>query len=182
MHYIDLHIFDCTLPLARAARRYTSQFFGLAGAGAGNHSHTLAELERKGAQFCRTPWAVLASRHSGEYGLQDYCFSAAFISALLRRGLSFPTSAVTIGAVEPHRAAIQRRQRNVTASGVAVFVSNSIDGAKIDWAIGAFIKYHAEAAGDWAAHGRAYALPAKGAYILCTYEYRYISCESCSQF
>ena len=142
------------LPIARACR-YTSQFFGLAGAGAGNKSYTLAELERKGAQFCRTPWAVLASRHAGEFGLQDYCFSAAFISALLRRGLSFPTSSVTIGPVEPHRVAIQRRQRNTTASGVAAFVSNSIDGAKIDWAIGAFIKYHAEAAGDWGAYGRA---------------------------
>ena len=143
---------------------YTAQFFKLDGSGEG-----LPQLEARGAAFCRTPWATLAARYDGEFGLQDYCFSAAFISVLLRHGLSFPSSAVAIGPIEPRRgefhrallasspateAAIDDQEEEMESNlpAVSLFVSNTVESAKIDWAIGAFIKYHADSAGDWAVY------------------------------
>ncbi|KAK2075881.1 hypothetical protein QBZ16_001623 [Prototheca wickerhamii] len=71
------------------------RFFGLpTGVGRGAR---LDELARRGRDFCALNWTEAAALHSGEPKLEEYCFRAPYVSALLREGLGLRPEAVSVG-------------------------------------------------------------------------------------
>ncbi|XP_042511824.1 probable apyrase 6 [Macadamia integrifolia] len=65
---------------------YTSEFFGLV------PNASLSELELAGVHYCEDDWSKLKEGHHGidEVDLLRYCFSSAFIVALLHDSLRIP--------------------------------------------------------------------------------------------
>ncbi|RZC83320.1 hypothetical protein C5167_046106 [Papaver somniferum] len=90
---------------------YISEFFGLV------PKTTLTELESAGRHYCDDDWEKLKDEHQGidELDLLRYCFSSAYIVALLHDGLGIPMNDKRIG------------------------FANQAGGVPLDWTLGAFI-------------------------------------------
>ncbi|GAB2214425.1 hypothetical protein Droror1_Dr00018771 [Drosera rotundifolia] len=90
---------------------YTSKFFGLAPEAA------LSDLMHSGQRFCEEEWSNIKPKYSSmdEEDLSRYCFSSAYIVALLHDGLG-------VGLDEAR-----------------VRYTNQVEGIPLDWALGAFI-------------------------------------------
>eukprot|EP00252_Welwitschia_mirabilis_P002491 TRINITY_DN12448_c0_g1_i1.p1 TRINITY_DN12448_c0_g1~~TRINITY_DN12448_c0_g1_i1.p1 ORF type:complete len:551 (+),score=82.76 TRINITY_DN12448_c0_g1_i1:326-1978(+) len=90
---------------------YTSQFFGLAS------KASLADLARAGQRYCDDEWADILERHSNieKEDLLKYCFSSAYIVALLNESLG------------------------VSMNDERIRFTNQVGAVPLDWALGAFI-------------------------------------------
>ncbi|KAI3926856.1 hypothetical protein MKX01_032771 [Papaver californicum] len=90
---------------------YISEFFGLV------PKTTLTELESAGRHYCDDDWEKLKDDHQGidELDLLRYCFSSAYIVALLHDGLGIPMNDKRIG------------------------FANQAESVPLDWTLGAFI-------------------------------------------
>lgn len=90
---------------------YTSKFFGL------GPRAFLSELMMAGQQFCGEDWSKLRKRYHSfnEEDLLHYCFSSAYIVALLHDSLGVALDDERIG------------------------VANQVENIPLDWALGAFI-------------------------------------------
>ncbi|XP_043711290.1 probable apyrase 6 [Telopea speciosissima] len=90
---------------------YTSEFFGLV------PKASLSELELAGVHYCEDDWSKLKEEHHGidEVDLLRYCFSSAFIVALLHDSLRIPMDDKRIG------------------------FANEAGSSPFDWTLGAFI-------------------------------------------
>lgn len=90
---------------------YTSQFFGLV------PKATLADIQNAGKHFCEEDWRKLQEKHEGilEEELLKYCFSSAYIVALLHDSLG------------------------VAMSDDRVVFTNQVGKISLDWALGALI-------------------------------------------
>ncbi|GAB2297192.1 hypothetical protein Dimus_031305 [Dionaea muscipula] len=90
---------------------YTSKFFGLAPKAA------LSDLMLAGQRYCEDEWSSIKSKYSSldEEDLLRYCFSSAYIVALLHDSLG-------IGLHDER-----------------IMYTNEVDGTPLDWALGAFI-------------------------------------------
>eukprot|EP00897_Mesotaenium_endlicherianum_P010652 jgi/Mesen1/9615/ME000659S08991 len=107
--------FPLTLPQARAHARltpvHTTQFLKLPPLA------TLHEVEAAGQAFCGATWHGLVEEHQGDQGgeLEKYCFSAAYIVALLHDALG------------------------IAMRDTSVRFSNKVNEVPVDWALGALI-------------------------------------------
>ncbi|XP_010922903.1 probable apyrase 6 isoform X2 [Elaeis guineensis] len=90
---------------------YISELFGMA------PRASLLNVEAAGRHYCEDPWVRLKEEHFGidEMDLFKYCFSSAYIVALLHDGLGIPMDVKRIGFADP------------------------IVSAPFDWTLGAFI-------------------------------------------
>ncbi|XP_058107594.1 probable apyrase 6 isoform X1 [Magnolia sinica] len=90
---------------------FTSELFGLV------PKTSLSEIEAAGRHYCEDDWAKQKNEHHGidEADLLRYCFSSAYIIALLHDGLGIPMDDKRVG------------------------FSNRAAGAPLDWTLGAFI-------------------------------------------
>ncbi|MCL7049762.1 hypothetical protein MKW94_008141 [Papaver nudicaule] len=90
---------------------YISEFFGLV------PKTSLTELESAGRHYCDDDWEKLKDEHQGidELDLLRYCFSSAYIVALLHDGLGIPMNDKRIG------------------------FANQAGSVPLDWTLGAFI-------------------------------------------
>lgn len=90
---------------------YTSKFFGL------HPKASLSDLMVAGQQFCEEDWSNIRSKHSSheEEDLLHYCFSSAYIVALLHDSLGISLDDGRIG------------------------YANQVENIPLDWALGAFI-------------------------------------------
>ncbi|KAJ4970568.1 hypothetical protein NE237_003667 [Protea cynaroides] len=90
---------------------YTSEFFGLV------PKASLSELEVAGVRYCEDDWSKLKEEHRGidEVDLSRYCFSSAYIVALLHDSLGIHMDDKRIG------------------------FANQAGGTPLDWTLGAFI-------------------------------------------
>ncbi|KAI3917040.1 hypothetical protein MKX01_003489 [Papaver californicum] len=90
---------------------YISEFFGLV------PKTTLTELESAGRHYCDDDWEKLKDEHQGidELDLLRYCFSSAYVVALLHDGLGIPMNDKRIG------------------------FANQAGSVPLDWTLGAFI-------------------------------------------
>lgn len=90
---------------------YTSKFFGL------GRRAFLSELMMAGQQFCGEDWSNLKQKHHSlhEEDLVHYCFSSAYIVALLHDSLGLPLD------------------------DEGIEVANRVQNIPLDWALGAFI-------------------------------------------
>lgn len=90
---------------------YTSELFGLA------HKASLLEIEASGRHYCQEDWATLKEEYHGidDTDLLRYCFSSAFIVALLHDDLGIPMDDKRVG------------------------FANQMGNAPLDWTLGAFI-------------------------------------------
>ncbi|XP_051146201.1 probable apyrase 6 isoform X2 [Andrographis paniculata] len=104
---------------------HTSKFFGL------NQRAFLSHLVVAGQQFCAEDWAELRQKYVsiGEEDLLRYCFSSAYIVALLHDSLGI--------ALDDHR----------------IEYANNVRKVPLDWALGAFVLQSAaeldEQRSDW---------------------------------
>ncbi|KAL4451373.1 hypothetical protein ABPG77_009445 [Micractinium sp. CCAP 211/92] len=57
----------------------------------------MAALEQAGASFCGLSWAQVQAQHGGEIMVEDYCFRAPYIAALVRHGLLLRDEQLRIG-------------------------------------------------------------------------------------
>ncbi|XP_072991717.1 probable apyrase 6 isoform X1 [Typha latifolia] len=91
---------------------FTSKFFGL------NRTSSLSNLLLAGEQFCKEDWSKLKKRYHKmeDADLSRYCFSSAYIVALLHDSLGIPLTD-------------QSR----------IEFANKVGGIQIEWAVGAFI-------------------------------------------
>ncbi|KAL6009720.1 hypothetical protein ACLOJK_000149 [Asimina triloba] len=98
-------------PVAARKFFFTSELFGLF------PKASLSEIEVAGKHYCEDGWEKLKSEHPGieEADLLRYCFSSAYIVALLHDGLG-----------------IQMHERRVG-------FSDKVLSAPLDWTLGAFI-------------------------------------------
>ncbi|KAK9750767.1 hypothetical protein RND81_02G220400 [Saponaria officinalis] len=90
---------------------HTSQFFGL------TPKSLLADLMMAGQQYCEDDWANIRKKHPSyeEEDLLNYCFSSAYIVALLHDSLGIALDDESIGC------------------------TNQVENIPLDWALGAFI-------------------------------------------
>ncbi|GAQ83030.1 nucleoside phosphatase family protein [Klebsormidium nitens] len=90
---------------------YTSEFFKLPA------TSTLTEIAAAGEAFCSADWLALQKLHEGvsEQDLLKYCFSAAYITALLHDGLGLPMDTTKVR------------------------FTNFVGSTPVDWALGAII-------------------------------------------
>ncbi|KAL9226218.1 hypothetical protein vseg_002054 [Gypsophila vaccaria] len=90
---------------------HTSQFFGL------TPKSLLADLMMAGQQFCEDDWTNIRKKHPSyeEEDLLNYCFSSAYIVALLHDSLGLAFDDESIGC------------------------TNQVKNIPLDWALGAFI-------------------------------------------
>lgn len=90
---------------------YTSQFFGLL------PKATLLDIQNAGQHFCEEEWSNLQVKHKGilEEDLLKYCFSSAYIVALLHDSLG------------------------LAMSDDRVMFTNQVGKVPLDWALGALI-------------------------------------------
>uniref|UniRef100_A0A0C9QL94 TSA: Wollemia nobilis Ref_Wollemi_Transcript_28575_2165 transcribed RNA sequence n=1 Tax=Wollemia nobilis TaxID=56998 RepID=A0A0C9QL94_9CONI len=90
---------------------YTSQFFGLV------PKASLSDIEKAGQHFCGEDWAVLQEKHHNveKEELLKYCFSSAYIVALLNDSLG------------------------IAMNDERIRFTNQVGTVPIDWALGAFI-------------------------------------------
>ncbi|VFQ74836.1 unnamed protein product [Cuscuta campestris] len=90
---------------------HTSKFFGLA------PKASLSDLMNAGKRFCEEDWSKLRSKYHSlaEEDLLRYCFSSAYIVALLHDSLGISLEDERIG------------------------YANQVDNIPLDWALGAFI-------------------------------------------
>lgn len=90
---------------------YTSQFFDLAS------KAVLSDIMEAGQQFCEENWSNIRKKHSSlaEEDLLQYCFSSAYIVALLHDNLGI--------ALDDKR----------------IRYTNQVENVPLDWALGAFI-------------------------------------------
>ncbi|MCO5598051.1 hypothetical protein L7F22_052141 [Adiantum nelumboides] len=90
---------------------YTSQFFGLL------PKATLADVQNAGQHFCEEDWSKLQEKHKGilQEDLLKYCFSSAYIVALLHDSLG------------------------VAMGDDRVMFTNQVGKVPLDWALGALI-------------------------------------------
>ncbi|GLJ50091.1 hypothetical protein SUGI_1065370, partial [Cryptomeria japonica] len=95
---------------------YTSQFFGLV------PRASLSDIEKAGEQYCGEDWAVLQQKHHDvdKEDLLKYCFSSAYIVALLNDSLG------------------------IFMNDERVRFTNQVGNVPIDWALGAFILHTIE--------------------------------------
>ncbi|XP_065867304.1 probable apyrase 6 [Euphorbia lathyris] len=98
-------------PASQESLFFTSEFFGLV------HRSTLFELEAAGKQYCGADWDKLKSKHHGtdDLDLLRYCFSSAYMVALLHDGLGIPMNDRRIG------------------------LANDTESSRLDWTLGAFL-------------------------------------------
>jgi apyrase len=91
---------------------YTSSFFGVH-----EESDPWARLEHKGKEYCSKSWDSIASQWEKENkdDLAKYCFSSVYLTKVLKRGF---------GLESPNKHA---------------HIRSKINGAKIDWALGAVL-------------------------------------------
>lgn len=85
------------VPLARHDFFYISELFGVIPRAA------LLNVEAAGRHYCEDHWARLKEEHVGidEMDLLKYCFSSAYIVALLHDGLGIPMDDKRIGFADP---------------------------------------------------------------------------------
>ncbi|XP_015576316.2 probable apyrase 6 [Ricinus communis] len=97
-------------PISQESLFYTSEFFGLV-------PSTLFELEAAGKHFCEGDWDNLKSEHHGidDSDLMKYCFSSAYVVALLHDSLGISMNDKRIG------------------------FANYTGSYPLDWTLGAFI-------------------------------------------
>ncbi|XP_074309723.1 putative apyrase 6 [Silene latifolia] len=90
---------------------HTSKFFGL------TPKSLLSDLMMAGQQFCEDDWVNIRKKHPSheEEDLLNYCFSSAYIVALLHDSLGIALDDKRIGC------------------------TNQVDNIPLDWALGAFI-------------------------------------------
>ncbi|KNA22872.1 hypothetical protein SOVF_029810 [Spinacia oleracea] len=90
---------------------HTSQFFGLA------PKAVLSDLMEAGQEFCKENWSSIRKKYSSlaEEDLAHYCFSSAYIVALLHDSLDIAFDDTSIG------------------------YTNQVENIPLDWALGAFI-------------------------------------------
>ncbi|PKA47105.1 putative apyrase 6 [Apostasia shenzhenica] len=90
---------------------HTSKFFGL------DPSSFISDLMLAGAQFCEEDWLMLRRKYHNleEEDLLRYCFSSAYIVALLHDSLGFEMN------------------------GSRIVFANQVGEVPLDWALGAFI-------------------------------------------
>ncbi|XP_043706061.1 probable apyrase 6 isoform X2 [Telopea speciosissima] len=106
---------------------YTSKFFGLA------PRAYLSDLMLAGERFCGEDWSKLKNKYNTleEEDLQRYCFSSAYIVALLHDSLGI--------ALDDNR----------------INFANKVGDIPLDWALGAFILHNTDDSGvgqnDWIA-------------------------------
>lgn len=95
---------------------YTSQFFGL------DPKASVSDLMVAGKQFCEEDWSNIRKKHSihEEEDLLHYCFSSAYIVALLHDSLGISLDDGRIG------------------------YANQVENIPLDWALGAFILQNTE--------------------------------------
>ncbi|KAK4758828.1 hypothetical protein SAY87_020129 [Trapa incisa] len=103
---------------------YTSKFFGLA------PEALLSDFMTAGQHFCGEDWPALKKRHSSlhEEDLLHYCFSSAYIVALLHDSLGISLD--------------DRRIR----------FTNQVGNVPLDWALGAFILRNSESVDSKVTH------------------------------
>ncbi|PKI36827.1 probable apyrase 6 [Punica granatum] len=103
---------------------HTSKFFGLA------QKALLSDLMSAGQRFCGEDWSVLKKRHSSlrEEDLLHYCFSSAYIVALLHDSLG------------------------ITLNDERIWFTNQVGSVTLDWALGAFILQSTESADSEVPH------------------------------
>ncbi|XP_026661201.2 probable apyrase 6 isoform X3 [Phoenix dactylifera] len=84
-------------PLAIHKFFYISELFGMA------PRASLLKVEAAGRHYCEDHWARLKEEHFGvdEMDLLKYCFSSAYIVALLHDGLGIPMDGKRIGFADP---------------------------------------------------------------------------------
>uniref|UniRef100_A0A7N1A042 Apyrase n=1 Tax=Kalanchoe fedtschenkoi TaxID=63787 RepID=A0A7N1A042_KALFE len=100
---------------------FTSKFFRL------SSKATLSDLMRAGEQYCREDWTDLTRKyhpHDNE-DLLRYCFSSAYIVALLNDGFG------------------------IDLDDGRISFTNQVGGIPLDWALGAFIL---QSSADWASN------------------------------
>ena len=74
------------------------------------------KLETAGSEYCREDWHQLTKRYNVDKKyLSQYCFTAAYIAALLQTGYGFPE---------------ETRQ---------IIITNTLHGNEISWTLGAMI-------------------------------------------
>ena len=98
--------------VAFSAFAYTAEFLGL------DSQLTLATLRDAGREYCRTPWREVAADcepDCNEEWLNRYCFSSAYIVTLLHEVYGFPLDQ-------------------------QILISNELEGADIDWTLGAMVQ------------------------------------------
>jgi len=90
---------------------YTSQFFGLA------PKASLSDLETAGQYYCSEEWEQLQEKYHGvvKEDLLKYCFSSAYIVALLNDSLG------------------------ISMNDERIRITNQVGTVPLDWALGAFI-------------------------------------------
>jgi len=90
---------------------YTSQFFGLV------PKASLSDLEKAGQHYCGEDWAQLQEKYHGveKEDLLKYCFSSAYIVALLNDSLG------------------------ISMNDERIRFTNQVGTVPLDWALGAFI-------------------------------------------
>ncbi|XP_021746745.1 probable apyrase 6 isoform X3 [Chenopodium quinoa] len=90
---------------------HTSQFFGLAS------KAVLSDLMEAGQEFCEENWPNIRKKYSSlaEEDLLHYCFSSAYIVALLHDSL------------------------NIALDDTSIGYTNQVENVPLDWALGAFI-------------------------------------------
>lgn len=59
---------------------------------------TLVDVLKRGQEFCEKPWKVAKSSVSPQPFIEQYCFRAPYITALLREGLQIKDNQVIIGS------------------------------------------------------------------------------------
>ncbi|WCJ41556.1 GDA1/CD39 nucleoside phosphatase family protein [Euphorbia peplus] len=98
-------------PASQQSLFFTSEIFGLV------HRSSLSELEAAGKQYCGADWDELKSKHHGtdDLDLLRYCFSSAYMVALLHDGLGIPMNDKRVG------------------------LENDTESSRIDWTLGAFL-------------------------------------------
>eukprot|EP01018_Ginkgo_biloba_P038555 Gb_02706 [translate_table: standard] len=95
---------------------YTSQFFGLV------PKASLSDIETAGKNYCEEDWAKLQEKHHGieKEDLLKYCFSSAYIVALLNDSLG------------------------IAMNDERIRFTNQVGSVPLDWALGAFILHTVE--------------------------------------
>lgn len=103
---------------------HTSQFFGL------SPKAVLSDIMDAGQHFCEENWSNIRKRYSSlaDEDILHYCFSSAYIVALLHDSLDIALDDRSIG------------------------YTNKVDNVPLDWALGAFI-LQTTAASNGANHG-----------------------------
>ncbi|KAG6489388.1 hypothetical protein ZIOFF_050657 [Zingiber officinale] len=102
---------------------YTSKFFGL------NPRSSLSDLILAGREFCEEDWSKNKQKYpSATEDLSRYCFSAAYIVALLHDSFGIPLDDRSNSSIEMSLNLLNR-----------IEYANQAGGIQIEWALGAYL-------------------------------------------